>query len=96
MGATTPDVDSRTTTHSPTTPTDFTSIVESETETITGAVAAGTVTVDELDRFVQRVERGEIDGQRGVGDVVRIVRALLTEDAPAWEEMEAASAATAV
>ncbi len=96
MSVTPPDVDSPTTPYSPTSPTEFASILESETETVTGAVAAGTMTLGDLDRFVEGVDRGEIDGQRGIDDVVRIVRSLLAEDAPGWEEMEAASAATAV
>ena len=71
-------------------PTDLVRVMESETETITGAVAAGSVTLDDLDRFVRSVERGDVDCCGGTDAVVRIVRSLLSEQRPSWEEMEPA------
>jgi len=69
-------------------------ILESETETITDAVASGAVTLDDLDRFVTSVERGEVDCCVGTDSVVRIVRSLLSDRRPSWEEMEPAGTAT--
>ncbi|TKX56097.1 hypothetical protein EXE42_00615 [Halorubrum sp. SP3] len=63
--------------------------LESDTETITGAVAAGSVTLEEVDRFVRCAERGEIDGEADLDAVVRIVHALL-RDEPSWAEAEPA------
>jgi|GEM_PF-2564968 hypothetical protein len=101
MAATDPDTASQTA--SPTTPqttarnstaaAELVAILESDTETLTGAVAAGTVTLDQLDRFVRAVDRGETDGCRGVDAVIRIVSSLLGDDTPCWEEMEAAAPA---
>ena len=70
--------------------TDLVRVMESETETITGAVAAGSVTLDDLDRFVRSVECGDVDCCGGTDAVVRIVRSLLSEQRPSWEEMEPA------
>ena len=63
--------------------------LESDTETVTGAVAAGTVTLEEVERFVRRAERGEIDIEANLDAVVRIVHALLCEE-PSWANMEPA------
>jgi hypothetical protein len=71
-------------------PTDLVRVIESETETITGAVAAGSVTLSDLDRFVRSVERGDVDCCGGTDAVVRIVRSLLSDQRPTWEEMEPA------
>ena len=71
-------------------PTDLVRVMESETETITGAVAAGSVTLDDLDRFVRSVECGDVDCCGGTDAVVRIVRSLLSDQRPSWEEMEPA------
>jgi hypothetical protein len=90
MAATSPDVESRTGSRSTTVSTELLTVLESDTRTITGAVAAGNVTVAELERFADRVERGEVDGLDGVDDVIRIVGSLLSDDAPNWEEMEPA------
>ena len=70
--------------------TDIVRILESESETLTGAVAAGSVSLADLDLFVRNVDRGEIDGKHGLDAVIRIVRSLLGDDTPAWEEMEPA------
>lgn len=75
-------------------PTDLVRTMESKTETITGAVASGAVTLEDLDRFVRRVERGEVDCCDGADAVVRIVRSLLSDRRPSWEEMEPAGQAT--
>jgi hypothetical protein len=75
-------------------PTDLVRTMESETETITGAVASGAVTLADLDRFVRSVERGEVDCCGGTDTVVRIVRSLLSDRRPSWEEMEPAGQAT--
>ncbi|MFC7323423.1 hypothetical protein ACFQMF_02385 [Halorubrum rutilum] len=88
------DVASHADRRSPTAPTDLVRTMESETETITGAVAAGEVTLEDLDRFVRRVERGEVDCREGTDAVVRIVRSLLSEQRPSWEEMAEAGQAT--
>lgn len=105
MGATDPNTASRTASQtasqsvSPTAAPNSTAaaelvaILESDTETLTGAVAAGTVTLDQLDQFVRAVDRGETDGCRGVDAVIRIVCSLLGDDTPCWEEMEAAAPA---
>lgn len=85
-----PNTDQR----SSTTPTALVRVMESETETITGAVAAGAVTLDDLDRFVRSIERGEVDCCGGTDAVVRIVRSLLSDPRPSWEEMEPAGRAT--
>lgn len=77
-----------------TTPTTLVRVIESKTETITGAVASGAVTLDDLDRFVRSVERGEVDCCGGTDAVVRIVRSLLSDQRPSWEEMEPAGRAT--
>ena len=65
-------------------------VVESETETITGALSSGETSLAELDRFVHDAERGAIDGDRGIESVVRIVRSLLRDDDADWAEMEPA------
>jgi len=88
------DVGSRGNRHSSTAPTDLVRTIESETETLTGAVAAGEVALADLDRFVRRAERGEVDCCGGTDAVVRIVRSLLSDQRPSWEEMEAAGQAT--
>jgi hypothetical protein len=75
-------------------PTDLVRTMESETETITGAVASGAVTLADLDRFVRSVERGEVDCCGGTDTVVRIVRSLLSDQRPNWEEMESAGQTT--
>lgn len=99
MAATDPGVTShadahRTTpTESPET-TDLLRVVESDTETVTGAVAAGRVSLADLDAFVLRADRGEIDGGDDVDAVIRIVRTLLSDAAPRWEEMEPAGRST--
>jgi hypothetical protein len=80
--------------HSSTTPTALVRVMESKTETITGAVASGAVTLDDLDRFVRSVERGDVDCCGGTDAVVRIVRSLLSDQRPSWEEMEPAGRAT--
>jgi hypothetical protein len=67
------------------------SALESDTETVTGAIAAGTVTLEEVDRFVRRAERGEVDSEANLDAVVRIVHALL-QDEPSWAHMEPAGA----
>lgn len=90
MAATSPDVESRTGSRSTTVSTELLTVLESDTRTITGAVAAGDVTVAEVERFADRVERGEVDGLDGVDAVIRIVGSLLSDDAPNWEEMEPA------
>ena len=63
--------------------------LESDTETVTGAIAAGTVTLEEVERFVRRAERGEIESEANLDAVVRIVHALL-RDEPSWANMEPA------
>ncbi|WP_096394705.1 hypothetical protein [Halorubrum trapanicum] len=63
--------------------------LESDTETVTGAIAAGTVTLEEVDQFVRRAERGEIDNEANLDAVVRIVHALLCDE-PSWANMEPA------
>ena len=63
--------------------------LESDTRTVTGAVADGSVTLEEVDRFVRRAERGEIDCRESADEVVRIVSSLL-RDEPNWAEMEPA------
>jgi len=68
--------------------------MESKTETITGAVASGAVTLSDLDRFVRSVECGDVDCCGGTDAVVRIVRSLLSDQRPSWEEMEPAGPAT--
>ena len=88
------DIASHTDRQSPTAPTDLVRTMESETETITGAVASGAVTLADLDRFVRSVERGEVDCCGGTDTVVRIVRSLLSDQRPSWEEMEPAGQAT--
>jgi hypothetical protein len=80
--------------HSSTAPTDLVRTMESKTETITGAVASGSVSLEDLDRFVRSVERGEVDCCGGTDAVVRIVRSLLSDRRPSWEEMEPAGQAT--
>ena len=90
MAATPHDVEPRTDSHSTTASTELLTVLESDTRTVTGAVAAGTVTVAELERFADRVERGEVDGLDGVDAVIRIVGSLLSDDAPTWEKMEPA------
>ncbi|WP_144798022.1 hypothetical protein [Halorubrum depositum] len=87
-------VASRVDQHGSTVPTDLVRTMESETETITGAVASGAVTLEDLDRFVRSVERGEVDCCGGTDAVVRIVRSLLSDRRPSWEEMEPAGRAT--
>ncbi|ELZ46415.1 hypothetical protein C463_04364 [Halorubrum californiense DSM 19288] len=64
-------------------------VLESDTETITGAVAAGTVTLEQVDQFVRRAERGETDSEANLDAVVRIVHALLGDE-PSWAIMEPA------
>lgn len=88
--ATDPNEASATTGHTAGTAAEIVRILESETETLTGAIAAGAVSLTDLDRFVQRVERGEIDGSHGTDTVIRIVRSLLDDTAPTWKEMEPA------
>jgi|GEM_PF-3177086 len=68
---------------------DLTSVVESKTETLTSAVSSGRLTVEDLDRFVQRAD--ESDVLTGVASEVRIVRSLLSDDQPVWAEMEPSS-----
>ena len=80
--------------HDTTEPTDLVRMMESKTETITGAVASGAVTLSDLDRFVRSVERGDVDCCGGTDAVVRIVRSLLSDQRPSWEEMEPARTAT--
>ncbi|TKX75774.1 hypothetical protein EXE46_01375 [Halorubrum sp. GN11_10-6_MGM] len=63
--------------------------LESDTQTLTGAVADGTVTLEEVDRFARRAECGDVDCHESVDEVVRIVCALL-RDEPGWAEMEPA------
>ena len=63
--------------------------LESDTRTLTGAVADGSVTLAEVDRFVRRAERGEVDCEESVDEVVRIVSSLL-RDEPNWAEMKPA------
>jgi len=63
--------------------------LESDTETVTGAIAAGTVTLEEVAQFVRRAERGEIDIEANLDAVVRIVHALLCDE-PSWANMEPA------
>ncbi|OYR57075.1 hypothetical protein [Halorubrum halodurans] len=70
---------------------DLLGVLESDTDTITNAVATGRIDLDDLDRFVERVERGELEADRGVDEVVWIVGSLLRGDAGGWEEMEPAS-----
>jgi hypothetical protein len=94
MAAKEPGVAARIDRHSSTAPTDLVRTMESDTETITGAVAAGEVTLEDLDRFVRTVERGEVNCSRGTDAVVRIVRSLLSDQRPSWEEMEPAGQAT--
>lgn len=93
MDATQPGVASRGNRRSSTASTELMRAMESETETITGAVASGAVTLEELDRFVRSVERGEVDRGGGTDAVVRIVRSLLSDRRPSWEEMEPAGRA---
>jgi hypothetical protein len=64
-------------------------VLESETRTVTGAVADGSVTLEEVDRFVRRAECGDVDGLENADEVVRIVCSLL-RDEPSWAEMEPA------
>ena len=90
MAATNPGASARVDPHGSPASRELLTVIESDTETITGAVAAGTVTVAELERFADRAERGEVDGLNGVDAVVRIVGSLLSDDAPSWEEMEPA------
>ena len=73
---------------------DLVQMLESKTETITGAVASGALTLDDLDRFVTSVERGEVDCCVGTDSVVRIVRSLLSDRRPTWGAMESAGTAT--
>ncbi|MDZ5812697.1 hypothetical protein U4E84_15230 [Halorubrum sp. AD140] len=87
-------LESRADQHCPTATTELVRTMESETETITGAVASGKIGLAELDRFVRDAERGEIDGHAGTDVVVRIVRSLLSDTPPIWEEMEPAGPAT--
>ncbi|OYR46109.1 MULTISPECIES: hypothetical protein [unclassified Halorubrum] len=94
MAAKKPGVASRIDRDGSTAPIDLVRTMESKTETITGAVASGAVTLEELDRFVRRVERGEVDCCDGTDAVVRIVRSLLSDRRPSWEEMEPAGRAT--
>jgi hypothetical protein len=70
---------------------DLLGVLESDTDTITNAVATGRIDLDDLDRFVKRVERGDLEADRGVDEVVWIVGSLLRGDAGDWEEMEPAS-----
>lgn len=70
--------------------TDIVRILESDSETLTGAVAAGSVSLADLDMFVRNVDHGKIDESYGLDAVIRIVRSLLGDDTPAWEEMEPA------
>ena len=65
--------------------------LESDTRTLTGAVADGAVTLEEVDRFVRRAECGDVDCHENVDEVVRIVRSLL-RDEPDWAEMTPAEA----
>ena len=95
MDATQAGVAPRGNQRSSTAPTDLVRVMESETETITGAVASGAVTLGDLDRFVRSVERGEVDCCGGTDAVVRIVRSLLSDRRPSWEEMEPAKQAGA-
>ena len=95
MNATQPGGASRGNERSSTAPADLVQVMESETETITGAVASGAVTLGDLDRFVRSVERGEVDRGGGTDAVVRIVRSLLSDRRPSWEEMEPARQAGA-
>ncbi|MFC5133987.1 MULTISPECIES: hypothetical protein [Haloferacaceae] len=71
--------------------TNLLGVLESDTDTITDAVACGRIDLDDLDRFVERVERGDLEADRGVDAVVWIVGSLLRGDAAGWEEMEPAS-----
>jgi hypothetical protein len=65
--------------------------LESDTRTLTGAVADGSVTLEEVDRFVRRAECGEVECRESVDEVVRIVRSLLGDE-PDWAEMTPAGA----
>ncbi|WP_435074225.1 hypothetical protein [Halorubrum sp. HHNYT27] len=94
MNARETGVTSRIEPHGSVEPTDLVRLMESETETITGAVAAGAVTLGDLDRFVQSVERGEVDCCGGTDAVVRILRSLLSDRRPNWEEMASAGLST--
>jgi len=73
-----------------TTGSELISVFESETDTITDAVSSGRVTLEDLDAFVRSAERGEVDASDGLDAVVRILRSLLSGDAPSWEEKEPA------
>lgn len=69
---------------------DLLRVLESDTDTITDAVTSGRVTLDDLDRFVQGIQRGEVAVEASVESVIRIVRSLLGDDDLGWEEMAAA------
>lgn len=71
--------------------TDRRHVIESDTDTITDAVSSGRIALEDLDRFVRNVEHGEIDAEYGIDAVVWIVRSLLRNDRPGWEEMESAT-----
>ncbi len=64
-------------------------VLESDTDTITDAVASERITLDDLDRFVRGIECGDIDAEGSVESVVRIVRSLLGDSDVSWEEMAA-------
>ncbi|WP_418285973.1 hypothetical protein [Halorubrum sp. DTA46] len=90
MAATTPDMTSQTDQRSPADSAEIVRILDSDTETLTGAVAAGTLSLEDLDQFVREADRGVVGGRGSAGAVIRIVRSLLGDTAPAWEEMEPA------
>ena len=69
---------------------DLLDVIESDTDTLTDAVASGRVTLEDVHEFLRGVERGEIDAGTAVDSLVWIVTSLLEGDAGDWEELEPA------